>query len=60
MPSFLVVEVKKECTAAELIREYGRNPEVYYVVRDERVLRPGDRLKPGDRVAIIPLIAGGS
>lgn len=58
-PMFLVVEVKKECTVEELIKEHGRNPEVYYAIKDERVLLPKEKLYPGERVAIVPLIAGG-
>ena len=56
---FLVVRVEEECRAEELIRKYGRHPEVYYVVKDGRVLYNWEKLEPGDEVAIIPLIAGG-
>lgn len=56
---FRVVHITKAMTAEELMREEGLNPEVYYVVRDQRVLLPRESVLFGEVVAILPLIAGG-
>ncbi len=64
-PSPQVLEVKEPTTLREFIAKLGRNTLYAY---DQRVVvamvngktsLPSSRLKPGDKVTIIPIVTGG-
>jgi len=64
-PSLTVIHVKRPTTLREFIEGLGEDYLYAYDMRvigvlvNDRRLWPSARLKPGDRVVVFPVIAGG-
>ena len=53
------ITVERSMTAKQLLEEKGRNPSLYFVVQEGKMVQHDEAIKVGTQVGIIPAVKGG-